>query len=108
MTTVILDLFSVCVVIFYVFVEHNQISTKDSDLTSAVGDVGINKLEKNKMDTKVWWKSKTLWVAIAQGGLGIIVALKAVDPAIADLGWVAVVKSIIDMFLRMGTTTAIE
>lgn len=53
MTTVILDLFSVLVIIFYVFVEHNQLQTYD--VTAGVGQSILEeelKIKKNMSNLK--------------------------------------------------------
>jgi len=55
-----------------------------------------NRIEKS------WWLSKTIWLAIGQAVLGIIVALQA-QPEFASLGWIMTTKSVLDVILRVGT-----
>lgn len=57
---------------------------------------------------KSWYQSKTLWLAIAQGVLGVITALTASNPELATIGWIATAKSLLDMFLRFGTIKEIR
>ena len=56
------------------------------------------------MDTKKVLGSKTVWLAIIQALAGILVAVYSVDPAVASIGWVAIVKSGLDIGLRYLTT----
>lgn len=58
-------------------------------------------------DVKKWYQSKTVWLSIAQGVAGIIVAILAQDPAIKGAGVLAVIKSILDFFVRLNTTATI-
>ncbi len=60
------------------------------------------------MDTKPWWKSRTLLLAVAQGIVGILIALKTANPILADAGWVAFAKAALDFYLRMNTTKPIN
>lgn len=50
-----------------------------------------------ELPAKPWWKSKTLWVAVIQGIIGILVVLISQHP---ELGWLMVAKSVLDSFLR--------
>lgn len=56
------------------------------------------------MNTKAWYFSRTLWVAVIQGILGIIVALGTQVPVV---GWLMVIKSILDVALRFLTSTPV-
>lgn len=59
------------------------------------------------MDTKSVFASKTIWLAIAQGVAGVLVVLMA-NPSFHPAGWLVIVKSAIDFYLRMNTTTAVS
>ena len=52
---------------------------------------------------KPWYTSKTVWVAVAQAVVGILAAVAAADPNLRVAGVVAVIKSISDILLRLGT-----
>lgn len=49
--------------------------------------------------------SKTLWVAVIQGAIGVIVVLSDMYPT---AGWVIVAKSIVDIALRLITTQPVK
>lgn len=72
------------------------------DITELVGDLLINK--KNNMDTKPWWQSRTIIVAILMGASGIVLAFDSQFPGI---GWLMAVKAAIDIILRFYTTNPI-
>ena len=55
--------------------------------------------------TKVWYQSKTLWIALAQGVIGVLVVVQTSNP---DLGWIVIVKSVLDIYIRSITTTALS
>ena len=57
---------------------------------------------------KKWYQSKTVWLAVAQGAVGLFMAIKSVDPSVTSIGIVAVAKSFADFFIRMNTSTAIS
>lgn len=57
------------------------------------------------METKKWYQSNTVQVAILQAISGVIIALVANDPALQNIGYIAMVKSIIDFLLRAKTAT---
>ena len=57
---------------------------------------------------KNWYKSKTIWLAVLQGVAGIMTAFLVDNPELAMVGWVATGKSLVDLILRMGTTTEIK
>ena len=54
---------------------------------------------------KPWYKSKTIWIAILQGIVGIAVA---VATEYQGLGYLMVVKSIVDVIVRYMTTESIR
>ena len=54
---------------------------------------------------KQLWNSRTVWLAVAQAGVGILTAFIAHDPTIANIGWVMIIKSALDFFLRIDTHT---
>lgn len=55
-------------------------------------------------DSKKWYESKTLWLAIAQGVAGVFVVLATQYPAV---GWIAIGKSVVDFFIRYNTSSPI-
>ncbi len=60
------------------------------------------------METKPWYKSKTVWFAIAQAITGIATAILAADPNIKLAGIVATIKSTADLYIRFSTTQPIQ
>ena len=54
------------------------------------------------------WESKTVWIAVAQGVVGVIVAIISEDPTLKGAGFLAIVKSFIDMWVRLNTDKAIK
>ena len=54
---------------------------------------------------KKLFESKTIWVAIIQGALGVILVLQTEYPL---LGEIAVAKSMLDVALRLLTYTEIK
>ena len=75
------------------------------DLSGAVGDYQLN---QKLMPTKVWWKSKTIWIAIAQAVAGILFAYYYPNPTTEMAGWGVVIKSILDIYVRMRTASMIQ
>lgn len=59
------------------------------------------------MEVKKWYKSNTVQVAIIQAILGLLTAFLADNPALKDVGYIALVKSILDFLLRSKTSTPI-
>ena len=57
---------------------------------------------------KSFLKSKTVWLAVAQGVSGIMVAFLATDPTLSGVGWFLLLKSGVDVFFRFITTTEIH
>lgn len=49
------------------------------------------------MIAKSWYTSKTIWIAILQGILGVLVAI---GTSVPNIGWLIILKSIIDIILR--------
>lgn len=56
------------------------------------------------MNTKPWYTSKTIWVAIIQAVVGVMVVLQGQYPGWGDL---VVASSVLNFLLRYVTTTAI-
>lgn len=52
--------------------------------------------------------SKTFWLAVVQGLLALIAIFGASYPAIQTIGWVALLKSGLDMYLRYNATAQIS
>ena len=61
-----------------------------------------------KITGKEWYLSKTLWIAIAQSVLGILIALAAANPEMKLAGAIVIVKSAIDILVRLNTNRAIN
>ena len=59
------------------------------------------------MNTKPWYTSKTIWLAIVQGLAGVLAAVFSADPSVQSIGWLAIVKSVLDFGLRFLTGQAI-
>jgi len=59
------------------------------------------------MEQKKWYRSQTVQVAILQAISGVLIALIADNPVLQDVGYIAMVKSIIDFLLRTKTITQI-
>lgn len=57
------------------------------------------------MKKKQLWKSKTLWVAILQGALGIVMVLQTEMP---EVGGLLLLKAALDMILRALTTKPLD
>lgn len=69
--------------------------------------VGDYKLFNSNSMAKYIWQSKTVWLAIAQAIAGICLAVFSADPALQATGFGAVVKSVIDIWVRCNTSTSI-
>lgn len=52
------------------------------------------------MDTKKWYESKTVWIAVIQAAMGLAIALQGVYPAAGSL---LVLKSVLDILNRFLT-----
>lgn len=59
------------------------------------------------MYTKQWYQSKTIWLAVAQGVAGILIAYFSSNPVAATVGYGALLKSALDMYLRFTSTQTI-
>lgn len=60
-----------------------------------------------KMNTKSWFESRTVWIAIAQGVAGVLTAIYAVDPTLKVTGFGAFIKSVLDLYIRLKTVKQI-
>lgn len=58
-------------------------------------------------DVKPWYLSKTIWIAILQAIAGVITIIVAQDPSLLTVGWVATLKSISDVIIRLGSAKTI-
>jgi len=58
------------------------------------------------MESKKWYESKMLWIAVFQGVAGVLAALSS-SPDLQAVGWIAIVKSLVDGYLRITTTTTL-
>jgi hypothetical protein len=52
------------------------------------------------MEIKKWYTSKTIWLAVLQGILGVVVATSSQIPTV---GWLMLLKSAIDIMIRIVT-----
>ncbi len=59
------------------------------------------------MDFKRWYSSRTVWIAIVQGIVGIVTAILASNPELQTVGAVVTLKSALDIILRYLTTKPI-
>lgn len=57
------------------------------------------------MTQKRWYKSVTVWLAIAQAISSLITVSIAEDPALVSVGWLGIAKSTIDTFVRLFMTS---
>ncbi len=53
------------------------------------------------LDPKKWYFSRTLWLAVLQGVLGVVIVINTQAPTI---GWIVVLKSILDILVRISTS----
>lgn len=56
------------------------------------------------MQTKQIWKSRTFILAVLQAAIGIVAVFISSYP---DVGTLLILKSVLDVLLRVGTTTSI-
>lgn len=56
---------------------------------------------------KKWYQSKTVWIAIAQGVAGVLAAIFASDPGIRTVGFLGMLKSGVDFYIRLSTSSTI-
>jgi hypothetical protein len=54
---------------------------------------------------KQWYKSKTVWIAIIQFVLGGVISMTQIYP---EVGWVFMIKSMLDVSLRFLTYEEIK
>lgn len=59
--------------------------------------------EFNKNMNKNWWESRTLWLAIGQAVAGVLLVVFSENQGVVDIGWVSIVKSFLDGYLRVTT-----
>lgn len=52
---------------------------------------------------KKWYHSRTIKIALLQGLMGVLLAVFSEYPELQNVGYIAVVKSIIDFLLRINT-----
>lgn len=57
------------------------------------------------MSEKKWYLSKTIWLAVLQAILGVFVAIGTEIPTV---GWIMVVKSVIDVLIRSLTEESVK
>jgi uncharacterized membrane protein len=54
---------------------------------------------------KDWYKSKTIWIAIIQAIIGVLVVIETQYPGV---GFIVLFKSVLDTFLRVATYTELD
>lgn len=59
------------------------------------------------MTPKPWYQSKTIWIALIQGVIGVLAALSA-NPDIHFVGYIAIAKSGLDIILRALTSESVQ
>lgn len=92
--TAILDLFSLLVMIFYVYVEHNQIKNyqeNDFDFHEVAVDDYYKLNENKKMLTSHTWRTVS--------GLAIIALIGALQALHGQVGWSAWIDMILPILL---------
>lgn len=52
--------------------------------------------------------SKTFWIALAQAAVGLLAIFLNDNPALDGVGFLAIVKSAVDIFVRMNTKGEIK
>jgi hypothetical protein len=52
-------------------------------------------------------KSRTFWLAVIQGVVGVLVVIQSSAPELDSFGYLAVLKSVLDVLLRMDTDTPV-
>lgn len=59
---------------------------------------------------KVWWKSKTVWIAIIQFLIAVLAIIldQLKDPELTIAGVVLAFKSIVDIWMRFMTNTKLK
>lgn len=57
---------------------------------------------------KHWYKSKTIWLAVSQAMIGILAVVSTEYPELQLAGTVAILKSVIDILLRIETKETIK
>lgn len=94
--TLILDLFSICIMVFYVFVEHNQIKTyqiNDFDFHEVAVD-DYYKVNENK---KMLGFTSHTWRTVA--GLALIGIIGALQALHGQVGWSAWIDMVLPILL---------
>jgi hypothetical protein len=58
--------------------------------------------------TKALIESKTFWLAVLQAVIGAIAVFQAAYPDLNAVGWLVIAKSVLDAFLRAGSSAPIS
>lgn len=61
-----------------------------------------------KFTGKEWYFSRTILLAVAQGIIGVVAAIEATKPEWKGVGALAIVKSLVDIYIRFNTSQAIK
>jgi len=64
------------------------------------------KKEVELVEVKLWYQSRSLRIAVLQAILGMITVFVS-NGVVQDIGYIAIVKSILDFLIRLDTTTTI-
>ena len=59
------------------------------------------------VEVKSWYQSRSLRIAVLQAILGIITVFES-NGVVQGIGYIAIVKSILDVLIRLDTTTTLE
>jgi len=59
------------------------------------------------MPRKPWYLSKTIWIAVIQGVIGVLASLST-SPDIHIVGYIAIAKSGLDILLRALTSEPVS
>lgn len=59
------------------------------------------------IQTKKWYQSNTVQIAIIQAILGLLAVATTANPTLESVGYIALIKSILDFLLRTKTDTKI-
>jgi hypothetical protein len=57
---------------------------------------------------KPWYQSLTVWVALGQAALAVLAEVSTADPSLHLAGYVLILKSVVDILLRLRTTQPIN
>lgn len=62
----------------------------------------FNSFNNNDMK-KPWWKSRTMWMALAQAFVAGFLYIYSSNVGVQNISWVMAIKSLVDIYLRLTT-----